>query len=239
MCVGRFEIRFLSCFRTWRRTRRIQAKKANKVKEIEENITNIKTEIENKTTTIQSVEKEIEKLKKEANSHNSKLNSKGKEIEHNQDKLKKGKGTSRRDIFEYTFIRIAFYAVTAALVFVYFFFWYNALFASHSNANTYTSVIDSQFFITAIYDNNYFGLIVSTLLVALPLLLSYFFHSKDNKAKIITYGTLIFALAIDVFLAYRIVEHVFASKIFMGDTSVLGKSFTLLAGLKQTSLIIK
>lgn len=211
-------------------------KKENKVKEIEENITKTKTEIDNKTTNIQSIEKELDKLKKECNSYTSERNKKEKEIEHNNERLKKGEGAFHRDKLEYGFIMIAFCAITVALVFVYFFFWYNAFFSS-ANANTYTSVIDSNFFITAITDNNYLGLIASFSLVALPLTLSFFFHSnlhsKDTKAKVITYGTLLFALAMDIFLAYSIVEHVFASKIFMG--SVIEKEFTFWECLKDIS----
>jgi hypothetical protein len=62
------------------------------------------------------------------------------EIKHNEEKLKKGKGAIRRDNLEYYLIGSLFYAITLALVAVYFFFWYNAIFASHSSANTYTSL---------------------------------------------------------------------------------------------------
>lgn len=159
-------------------------RKESKVKEIEENITSAKTDIVNKTANIKSIENELDKLKTDSNSYVSKIKRKGKEIELNQDKLKKGKGVTRRDNLEYYLIGILFGAITLALVSVYFFFWYNAIFASHSNANTYTSLIDSKFFITAFTEGNYWGLVVSFLLVAFPLFLSYLFHLKKDSPKI-------------------------------------------------------
>jgi peptidoglycan hydrolase CwlO-like protein len=201
-------------------------RKESKVKEIEENITNTKTNIVNKTKNIQSIEKELDKLKTDSNSYTSKIKRKEKEIELNQDKLKKGKGVNRRDNFEYYFIGILFVAITLAVVSVYFFLWYNAFFASHSNANTYTSLIDSRFFITAFTESNYWELAVSFVLVALPLFLSYLFHLKKDS-PVIRYGALILALATDIVLAYGIVEGAFLSKIFIGDFSVTDVKFNL------------
>lgn len=55
----KYKIWLLKCFRTWRRNRRIQIKKDNKIKEIEGSIENIKMELDNKSTNIQSLEKEL------------------------------------------------------------------------------------------------------------------------------------------------------------------------------------
>lgn len=203
--------------------------KHKKIKEIEENIISTKIEIESSTNNIQSIEYKLDKLSREAYSYTNKLKITEKEIKNNTDKLKKG-----RDIFEYNSIRIAFYATTVACIFVYFFLWYNALFFSYSDANIYTSVIDSQFFIIAINNGNYLGLVVSLLLTAFPILLSYFFHSKDNKLKIINYSALCFAFAIDVFLAYRIAEHIFVTNKSIGIFAAQ-ENFTLFKCLSDMS----
>ena len=216
-------------------------RRKNKLKEIEEQNQTKKDEIEKQETQRQNTENELNGIKEnyakeiqtkqtEQNKWESDIQKTERSIKTLQEKRAKGSIEARNGTFEYGFVQIIFWTWTAALICLYFFFWYNSLF-SQSTSN-YTSIVDSKFFITAFSENDFVGLVVSLLLTAIPLGLSYLFHSK--KSKWIVYGALGLAFLIDVFLAYRIVEHVFISKKFMGDIPK-ELSFSVLQCIKDIS----
>lgn len=203
-------------------------RKEKKIKEKEDKISKTKLEIDTKSTNVETIDKELKRLKIERNSFTNKINSKEKLIKHHKDELKKGNGASRRDNFDYRFIRFILPLATVAIVFVYFYLWYNSLFVSYDNANTYTSIFDPNFLTTAFREGNYFGLIISPVLVALTLLVSYFFHFfLSNKKKTIAIGLLLLILSVDILLSYRVVKHTFLSQKFLGDTNLINVNFSV------------
>jgi hypothetical protein len=199
-------------------------RRTKKLEEIEKQNKAKKEETEKQETQRQNAEndlndindnctKEIQTKQNEQNKCESEIQKTERSIKTLQDKRTKGSEDARNGTLEYHFVQIIFWTWTTALICLYFFFWYNSLF--FQSTSNYTSIIDSKFFITAFSEKDFIGLFVSLLLTAIPLGLSYLFHS--NKSKWMIYGALGLAFLIDVFLAYRIVEHVFISKKFMGD----------------------